>query len=317
MNNKIINHFENLIQDYNIKQEPNFKFKIKTCNNVISIIKKINYDLTSSEQLKDIKGIGKKTLEKIDNLLTNTELNTNLNTESNNIDNSITEIRKLMNITGIGPSKAKKLIENNINFNDLIKAYKNQDTNILTQLTHHQILGLKYYDDLNFKIPRNIIDLFDNILKKKFNYNYKICGSYRREKTESGDIDVLICNNNKETLKLKTIVDELTKYNILIDNLTMSGNTKYMGFAKIDMYKYAVRIDIRLISIKSYPFAILYFTGSKKINTIMRNKAIKLNYKLNEYGLYDKNNNFVENLNNEKDIFEFLKLDYIEPFNRN
>ena len=49
----------------------------------------------------------------------------------------------------------------------------------------------------------------------------------------------------------------------------------------------------------------------------MRNKAIKLNYKLNEYGLYDKNNNFVENLNNEKDIFEFLKLDYIEPFNRN
>ena len=160
MNNKIINHFENLIQDYNIKQEPNFKFKIKTCNNVISIIKKINYDLTSSEQLKDIKGIGKKTLEKIDNLLTNTELNTNLNTESNNIDNSITEIRKLMNITGIGPSKAKKLIENNINFNDLIKAYKNQDTNILTQLTHHQILGLKYYDDLNFKIPRNIFIYF-------------------------------------------------------------------------------------------------------------------------------------------------------------
>jgi len=310
MNNKIINYFEYLIQDYNIKQEPNFKFKIKTCNNVISIIKKLNYNLTSSEELKDIKGIGQKTLEKIDNLLLT-------DTESNNTDNSITEIRKLTSITGIGPSKSKKLIEDNIKFNDLIKAYKNQDINILEKLTHHQILGLKYYDDLNFKIPRNIIDLFDKILKEKFNYNYKICGSYRREQSESGDIDLLICNNSKETLKLKNIVNELTKCNILIDNLTMSGNTKYMGFAKIDTYKYVVRIDIRLISIKSFPFAILYFTGSKKINTMMRNKAIKLNYKLNEYGLYDKDNNFIENLNNEKDIFEFLKLDYIEPFNRN
>ena len=50
-------------------------------------------------------------------------------------------------------------------------------------------------------------------------------------------------------------------------------------------------IDIRLISKKSYPYALLYFTGSKKTNTFMRNQAIKQGYKLSEYGLYDKNNN--------------------------
>ena len=81
-----------------------------------------------------------------------------------------------------------------------------------------------------------------------------------------------------------------------------------------------MRIDIRLISKKSYPFALLYFTGSKKTNTFMRNQAIKLGFKLNEYSLIntDTSNNSDSNiyLNSEEEIFKFLKLDYIKPQNR-
>ena len=52
-----------------------------------------------------------------------------------------------------------------------------------------------------------------------------------------------------------------------------------MGICKTSK-SHAMRIDIRLIPKKSYPFALLYFTGSKKTNTYMRNIAIK-NFHIN------------------------------------
>jgi DNA polymerase (family 10) len=76
-----------------------------------------------------------------------------------------------------------------------------------------------------------------------------------------------------------------------------------------------MRIDIRLIPSNSYPFAILYFTGSKQTNTYMRNQAIKLNLKLNEYGLFDKDNNPIL-LKTEEDIFNYLNIEYKHPNQR-
>ena len=45
------------------------------------------------------------------------------------------------------------------------------------------------------------------------------------------------------------------------------------------------RIDIRYMPISSFYTALIYFTGSKNFNKQMRLYAIKLGYKLNEYGL--------------------------------
>ena len=47
----------------------------------------------------------------------------------------------------------------------------------------------------------------------------------------------------------------------------------------------------------------------------MRNKAIKLGLKLNEYGLFDADNNIIE-LKTEKDIFKYLDINYLEPQDR-
>ena len=93
-----------------------------------------------------------------------------------------------------------------------------------------------------------------------------------------------------------------------------------------------MRIDIRLIPKESYPFALLYFTGSKKTNTMMRNQAIKLGFKLNEYSLVKTNvplhsdNNFDKSkmtttdipvyFDSEEMIFECLNLNYIKPEDR-
>ena len=47
----------------------------------------------------------------------------------------------------------------------------------------------------------------------------------------------------------------------------------------------------------------------------MRSVAKKMGYKLNEYGLYDTNNNLIHAIN-EKEIFELLGMEYIEPTDR-
>lgn len=69
------------------------------------------------------------------------------------------------------------------------------------QLTHKMAIGLKYYHDFLKKIPRDEIDEFNVKLKEIFasldhsssgsKLNYEICGSYRRQKAFSGDIDIL------------------------------------------------------------------------------------------------------------------------------
>ena len=82
------------------------------------------------------------------------------------------------------------------------------------------------------------------------------------------------------------------------------------------------RIDIMITKPSEYPFAILYFTGSKDMNTTMRQKALSLGYSLNEYSLQyvdsEKKGSPLDKMNvtNEKDIFDCLEMDYVEPQDR-
>ena len=46
----------------------------------------------------------------------------------------------------------------------------------------------------------------------------------------------------------------------------------------------ARRIDFMFTPKKEFAFAILYFTGSKEFNTVMRQRALDLGYSMNEHG---------------------------------
>ena len=72
------------------------------------------------------------------------------------------------------------------------------------------------------------------------------------------------------------------------------------------------RFDVRYVTYNSYPYALLYFTGSKSFNQMMRTVAMSFEYMLNEYGLYDKNGKLVK-ATYEKNIFELLNMEYLEP----
>lgn len=305
MNSLIISELNKLISTLLYEKPPNFSFKVNSFKKTINLIKEIDYEINSAEQLKNVKGIGKGTIDRINEILKNGNLQENKNVEKK--QKNISDFNKLQKITGIGPAKAKQLIDKKISFNDLIE--KPSDS-MLNELTHHQLIGVKYYHDLLKRIDSKIIYDIEQYLKK-FNFKFNICGSYRRKKENSGDIDILILEEKKT---LKDIVKILTEDKFIIDNLTDDGKTKYMGICKTPK-SHAMRIDIRLLPKQSYPFALLYFTGSKKTNTYMRNIAIKAGYKLSEYGLFDKKNTFIP-LESESAIFEFLHIPYLSPEKR-
>lgn len=101
--------------------------------------------------------------------------------------------------------------------------------------------SFRYFDDFEKKIPRAEIVQIEKILKNaikelKGAYLVTICGSYRRGKEESGDIDVLVTHpdytsktkdEKKKAISLKAIVERLEKKQLITDTISL-GSTKFM-----------------------------------------------------------------------------------------
>ena len=337
MNSQLCETFQHLISDISkeIKETGNktLNFKIATYRKLIKILCSLDFKVTDSSQLKDFKGVGTSSLKKIDEILKSGTLKIIKNTDSSKTK----DFFDLQRITGIGSVKADKLLSKGITLSKLLKINFNtpseEDNILLKELTHHQKLGVKYFHDIESKIPYEEIQKIESFLKEIIkslseDLDIIICGSYRRKKPTSGDIDVIVYSNKLKTIEKTKSSDHLTTFlqfladnNFLVDNLTSFDNpTKYMGFCKLDgVSPFSRRIDIRLIPYNSLPAAMLYFTGSGDFNRNMRAFANKANYTINEYGMYimkDRKKKFKLKISSEKDIFHTLGLPYIKPEDR-
>ena len=329
-NQKIINEFIKLIKQIkyemdlakNKKEELGQSYRLLTIQKVIKILEKYPEKITSGEQLKDLDGIGKGTINRINEIIKTGKLS---EIKEEVIDKSyLNYLEELEDVYGIGHKTALELYNkyNVKSIKDLKKLHKTG----LIELPPNIIKGLQYYGKIKENIPRLEIDKINNFLLEILRNIDKelfgiICGSYRRLKMTANDIDMLIVHPKLKTKKdvenskinyLKTFIEELIKNKFIVDSLTdIDVPTKYMGLCQLGNNPIR-RIDIRFIPYESYYYAMLYFTGSKDFNKKMRMVAINLNYTLNEYGLYDKNNKMLH-AKSEKDIFEYLGMEYVDP----
>ncbi len=223
------------------------------------------------------------------------------------------------NVYGIGPKIASKLVtEHNIK---TIKELRERKDELLNNV---QKKGLKYYDDILKRIPRKEIDKYYIKLNKLFSTvsnkdsKMQIVGSWRRNSKTSGDIDVIMSGVNSDVYT--RFIDLLIQKKMLIEVLSR-GKIKTLGISKLTPKYTARRIDFMFTTKDEYPFAILYFTGSKIFNTIMRKRALDLGYTMNEHGIYNvvnkkKGDKIKNKFTSEKDIFEFLGIEWREPKDR-
>lgn len=318
--NKILENLNKLKISY--YSQENKKWQIKALTSAINNIEKYENDIISGEDLKkNIKGIGDKISKYIDEIIEHGYL-----LDLKNIKVEEDSYKEFMNIIGVGNAKAKEWISKGIkNIDQLKKEIKNGNISITNNIN----LGLKYYEDLKERIPREeIISLYKIIEKilKEINKDliYEICGSFRRNESNSGDIDFLIThknynsdiNNFKDYNFLKKILNNLKEKNIIVDEMTKNASKKFLGMCKIPGYKKVRRIDIMFIDYKSYYSSLLYFTGNKYFNLYIRNKCLENNFSLNEYYLSNLENNEKIYLKNEKELFDILKLNYLKPEER-
>jgi hypothetical protein len=186
MNKELIDIMEELA-DIMVRQgEP---FKGRAYKKASETIMAYPDDITDVKQLKGQPAIGKTIMDKLE-VFQNTGTLPILERERKNPLNLFTKIY------GVGPKKAKQLIDDGISS---IEDLKNNET----KLNDTQKMGLKYYDDLNERIPRSEIEYYNVIFEKKFKEStpegskYDIVGSFRREAKSSGDIDIIITNTNE------------------------------------------------------------------------------------------------------------------------
>jgi len=268
--------------------------------------------ITDVEQLKGKPGIGPTIMEKMREYVATGKLRV---LEEAKADPEI----MFADIYGVGPKKAKELVGKGIRTIPQLRQQQNE------VLNHIQRIGLQYYEDILKRIPRQEIDEYRTIFETAFNQvrgtaaqaKYDIVGSYRRGAAASGDIDVIL--TGESALLFTAFIDQLLERGVILQILSR-GPSKCLVIARLPG-KTARRVDFLYTSFKEYPFAQLYFTGSKAFNTVMRGHALSKGYTMNEHGLYNvrdkKKGSPVDTVfKDEGGIFDFLGLAYVEPEGR-
>ncbi|MCX6108135.1 MAG: DNA polymerase/3'-5' exonuclease PolX [Proteobacteria bacterium] len=127
-----------------------------------------------------------------------------------------------------------------------------------------------------------------------------IAGSYRRCKETIGDLDLVVTCSNA-----KPVMDRLA---------TFDSGSMILGRGETKMairLKSGRQIDLRVVPERSLGAALIYFTGSKAHNIVLRKIAADRGLKLNEYGLY-KNDEWIAG-STEHQVYRALGLAWIPP----
>ena len=286
-------------------------FRSRAYTTAQETIMDIQEDITDVEQLRGRPGIGSTIMEKLTEFVKTGKVAKLEQYQAN-------PVSIFSEIYGVGPKKAAELVAQGIT--TIAQLRKNPQL-----LNATQKVGLQYYEDILERIPRQEIDEYNGVFHKVVDgipgVQYEIVGSYRRMAASSGDIDVIITAPDASTFD--QFLDTLIKMGV-IEVVLSRGKSKCLVIASLPSHRgrrggfIYRRVDFLFTTRTEYPFSILYFTGSKGFNVVMRNRALSLGYSMNEHGLTVKGTGapISQTFSNEQDIFAFLGLEYKRPEER-
>ncbi len=264
-----------------------------------------------------VKGVGKEIKLKIETILATGTLPS---AEQAAANPQFAAYDALLKVYGVGPVKARALIEAGILTVEALRAAAARDPKLLTAA---QKLGLQYYEDTLERIPRSEMQAHEDVLRRAFvgaGLTMQVVGSYRRGLASSGDIDCLVSSADATMTQaamraaFKGVVERLIAGGYIVGVLA-KGETKTLAYAKVGAGGKARRLDLLLTAPEEYPYAILYFTGSDLFNIAMRGWALERGYTMNEHGMtpVEADKPAPPVMRSEEDIFAFLGLQYVAP----
>ena len=128
-------------------------------------------------------------------------------------------------------------------------------------------------------------------------------GSLRRGKETIGDVDLLVTGP-----KAAGALEHFVKYPA-VEEVLAHGETK----ASAKVGREGLQVDVRALEAGSYGAALQYFSGSKEHNVALRDRAVRMGLRLNEYGLYRNSDEKKIAGSDEAEVYEKLGLPWIPP----
>jgi DNA polymerase (family 10) len=133
-------------------------------------------------------------------------------------------------------------------------------------------------------------------------------GSLRRGRETVGDLDILVTGHCcTDPQQREALSDKILNFAGIQETIA-KGENKVSFKLRTGM-----QVDVRMLPPDSFGAAMQYFTGSKNHNVSLRQRALKMGYTLNEYGLARLKDEKRVAGKTEEEIYEKLGLDFIPP----
>lgn len=285
-------------------------FKIRAFTNAARELESLPADLPdmmASGDLLEVPGIGKGIFGHIEEML-----ETGTFTEFEELRSRVPPgLLDMLRIPGLGPKKVKGL-HDKLGLKSIEDLEKAARDGVIAELPgfgeKSQEKILKGIERIRNYSKRHLLSmvtteadaLFQEISKHPDVQRALLGGSLRRARETVKDIDIVV-----SARKADAIMDRFVGLPS-VAAVVAKGPTKSSVVLKA-----GINADLRVVGDHEFPFAALYFTGSKTHNTDMRGRAKKMGYKLNEYGLFKGDQ--PTPCTDEAAVFAKLGLDFIPP----
>jgi DNA polymerase (family X) len=299
------------------KNEPNVIFKIRSYNRAADEIQNLTSDIGDiykNEQLKGllkIPSIGKAIATKLEEYITTgrilyyDELKKNLPVD----------ISQFFGLEGIGPKTIKILYDNLRikNISDLEKAaLEGKIRDIPGFSEKKEELILKKIQFFRQSGGRRLIGEIYPLVRRIENHlsennrikQVVVVGSFRRMNETIGDIDYLV------SAKSENDEDNIIDFFVNMPEVKeVSGRGLSKAFVKLNN---GMDADLLVVPEESFGAAMQYFTGSKEHGIATRKIALSKGLRLNEWGVFDKQNRRIAGAT-EEEVYQVLDLKWIPP----
>ncbi|GAA5998576.1 type-X family DNA polymerase [Rhodotorula paludigena] len=209
----------------------------------------------------------------------------------------------------------------------------------------------KYLDDLSEKIPREEVDSIVKWIQHQLDKiqpgaRLEACGGYRRGKSHSNDVDIIITWPHQDGLErgvLDKLVERLLRKRLVPNDgvlyHTMAGSERTIKdnrpADRLDALDKALvifrlpaeankrskdkfrRVDLIVTRWPDFGCAVVGWTGSTQFERDLRRHAHRLNMKFDSGGIRERDTDRPIEALTEQDVFRVLQLPYIDPKLRN
>jgi len=146
------------------------------------------------------------------------------------------------------------------------------------------------------------LDLVEQLRKRTRLGRIEIAGSIRRWKETIKDIDIIATATDPAgVMAVFAALPQVEE--VLMHGPTRSSVTIHDG----------VQVDLRVVEPESFGAALAYLTGSKGHNIRLRDRAVRMGLKINEYGIFREKDDKRLGGEEEEDVYRLLGFPWIPP----